>query len=105
MRLQLILLPMSILFRRNTILLRAYAFATTPPVTSTRNFGVTTNIFSSTQDKTSSIPSTTVETFLPIAGHQQTKSFGGLTYVETPEELQRVIFVLGGPGSGKVSDI
>ncbi len=104
MRLQSIFfLLLTMLLRRNHVLLRASAFATSPPIASTRR-SITTRLFSSTQDKTS-IP-TNVETFIPIAGsqqQQQTKSFGGLTYVETSEELQRVVFVLGGPGSGKVS--
>ena len=102
--LRLLLLPMCILLRRTHVLLRASAFATTPPVapfpSRTRT---TTTFFSSTQDKTS-IP-TNVEPYLPITGLQQPKAFGGLTYVETSEELQRVVFVLGGPGSGKVSTV
>ena len=39
-----------------------------------------------------------------IAGSRKSlKSFGGLTFKETSGYVRRVVFVLGGPGSGKVS--
>jgi len=42
-----------------------------------------------------------VEKYLFITSPSEARSFGGLPYVETPEGKSRVMFVLGGPGSGK----
>ena len=38
---------------------------------------------------------------LAIAGSSSVQYFGGLPYVETPDDKYRVVFVLGGPGAGK----
>jgi hypothetical protein len=87
-----------LLIRRNPFLLRAYAFATTPPNESFRK--PSSRLFSSLFERTEAAPS--VEKYLSITSSSAVKSFGGLCYSETPEDLQRVVFVLGGPGSGKV---
>ena len=114
MRVVSILFSTMMLARRNSFFLRAYAFATiappsssieasSPAAHSSRLFASTDLSERTSPSKSSSDGPSLVEKYLWITGPSKLKSFGGLSYVETPEALQRVVFVLGGPGSGKVS--
>jgi len=107
-----ILFSTMMLARRNSFFLRAYAFATiappsssieasSPAAHSSRLFASTDLSERTSPSKSSSDGPSLVERYLSITGPSKLKSFGGLSYVETPEALQRVVFVLGGPGSGK----
>lgn len=87
-----------LLVRRNPFFLRAYAFATTPPNGLVQK--ASSHLFSSLSEQRIET-SSSAEKYLSITKSSTTKTFGGLCYAETPDSLQRVIFVLGGPGSGK----
>lgn len=119
MRRWYIFLSTMFFIRRNNLLIRAYAVASkTPQTSSYKSFSPrpSSSLFSSTDvpekitsssdlqaKKTDDESSFRTDKYLSIAAQQEFKSFGGLSYCEIPDGLQRVVFVLGGPGSGKVS--
>ena len=112
--------------RRNAFVLRAYAFASSTAASTTANdlssssstaffrSPTSSRLFSSLSERTEpSVPLSSSSSSSSLVGKNKylsitattsstLKSFGGICYTEIPEGLQRVVFVLGGPGSGKV---
>jgi hypothetical protein len=105
--------------RRNSFVLRAYAFASSTAASTTAHDLSSSSSLSTAffRNPTSSrrfsslseriVSSSSVGTYnkyhaITATTSSTVKSLGGMCYTEIPEHLQRVVFVLGGPGSGKV---